>query len=97
MQTRYVAEWITAQHNYPGSDDWNPDADEREERTYKSLAAAQKGGAMAARKAGVFPWVRVEEQRAARGADELGDFTRWEVVRAWVSDYDGEVWDEIAY
>jgi hypothetical protein len=96
MATRYVADWIVKQH-FDEIGEWLPDRDEHGERVYKSLAAAKKGGCIAARKAGVFPWVRVREQHARDHDDHYGAFVTWESVWAWVSDYDGTDWGDYNY
>jgi hypothetical protein len=92
MQTRYTAEWIAKQH-FDESGEWLPDRDEREFRSYRSLAAAQKGGRIASKKAGCVPWVRVAEEQLDTLDDCFGLFTRWDEVRVWHGEWEGE-WEE---
>jgi len=93
MATRYTAEWIVRQHNYEGTDEWNPGADEREFRVYGSLDAAKRHGITASKKAGCVDWVRVAQEEARFFEDDYGRDVMWDEVKAWHGDWRGH-WHE---
>jgi hypothetical protein len=93
-KTRFVAEWIVAQH-FNEIGDYEPYRDEYGESTHATLEAAQAAAIASSKAAGVAEWVAVREQRLETHDSEGRPWRRWETVRRWYGDY--EQWDDASY
>ena len=87
--TRFIAEWIVRQH-IDERGEWEPDRDEREFSTHKTLAEAQEAAIAGAKKAHVVEWCAVEEEtyNASLGIPRRSP-AAWDSLRTWCGDYEG--------
>jgi hypothetical protein len=85
-QTRFVAEWIAAQHA-DASGEWTPDDDEYEGEICTTLEQAKQFAIKHSKACNVVEWVRVTEERKTK---RYG----WDAVRSWTGDWAGN-WSEV--
>ena len=91
--TRYVAEWIEAQH-VDEFGEWNPDRDEYAGRNCPSLALAKAVAIRESKRCGVVEWCRVTEEvfNPDLGIPRRSD-AAWDVVCTYHGDWSGN-WSE---
>ena len=92
--TKFVAEWIAAQH-HDDSGEWIPDDDEYVVSVHATYEAAEKAAIAGSKSANVVEWWAVNEEQFV---PELGIPQRssaaWDTVRRWCGDWAGNV-DEV--
>lgn len=93
MDTRYIAEWIEAQHKDEYGE-WNPDDDEYVGRNCKSLEEAQCVAVAESKRCGVVEWCRVTVEQFNPSLDIPRQCSAaWDTVAVWHGDWQG-TWDE---
>ena len=91
--TRYIAEWIAAQH-LDKHGEWDPDMDEYGERCAPALELAKAIAVRESQKCNVAEWCRVTVEifNASLGIPARSD-AAWDVVATWHGDWAGN-WQE---